>query len=121
VNRESSIANRQSSIVNRQSSIVNRQSILRMREYRSPDGLTWKVAVQLPSHSGAMLVFQHQDGRSSALDRYAWINSALTTVPRERLSAKDLMERLSDDDLARLFRRSMMVSWNRDFAARDLS
>ena len=91
-----------------------------MREYQSPDGLTWRVLVQLPSHSGAMLVYQHPNGKSSALDRYAWINSLKTTDPRERLSAKSVMDSLSDADLARLFRRSMMVSANRDFVARDM-
>ena len=89
-----------------------------VRDYQSPDGIRWKVAVKLPSHSSAMLVFQHPDGQSSKLDRYAWINSMQTTDPRERLSAKDVMERLSDDQVARLFRRSMMVSANRDFVAR---
>lgn len=89
-----------------------------MPEYTSPDGIRWKVMVKLPSHSSAMLVFQHPDGQSSKLDRYAWINSMQTTDPRERLSAKDVMERLSDDQVARLFRRSMMVSANRDFVAR---
>jgi len=93
---------------------------MKMREYSSPDGLTWKVDVRLPSHSSAMLVFQHPNGRSSALDRYAWINSLKTTDPRERLSAKDLIDQLSDDDLARLFRRSMMVSWNRGLATREM-
>ena len=88
------------------------------REYQSPDGIRWKVLVKLPSHSSAMLVYQHP---ASKLDRYAWINSATTTDPRERLTAKDVMERLTDADIARLFRRSMMVSWNRDFAARDMS
>ena len=90
-----------------------------MRQYQSPDGLWWKVDVRLPSHSSAMLVFQHPDGRSSALDRYAWINSPITTDPRQRLSAKTLLDSLGDGDLARLFRRSMMVSANRDLAARD--
>ena len=89
------------------------------REYQSPDGLTWKVLVQLPSHSSAMLVYQHPDGQSSKLDRYAWINSARTTDPRERLLAKDVLGALSDDDIARLFRRSMMVSANRDFVNRE--
>jgi hypothetical protein len=88
------------------------------REYQTPDGLRWKVLVKLPSHSSAMLVFEHPDGQSSKLDRYAWINSIRTTDPRERLSAKDVTERLTDADVARLFRRSMMVSANRDFAAR---
>ena len=90
-----------------------------MREYRSPDGLTWKVLVQLPSHSGAMLVYQHPDGQSSKLDRYAWINSETTTDPRERLISKNVLDALTDADLARLFRRSMMVSANRDFVSRD--
>ena len=90
-----------------------------MREYRSPDGLTWKVLVQLPSHSGAMLVYQHPDGQSSKLDRYAWINSATTTDPRERLASKSVLDALTDADLARLFRRSMMVSANRDFVSRE--
>ena len=89
-----------------------------MREYQSPDGLTWRVLVQLPSHSGAMLVYQHPNGKSSALDRYAWINSLETTDPRERLSAKSVMESLSDEEITRLFRRSMMVSANRDFVNR---
>lgn len=91
-----------------------------MRQYQSPDGLTWQVLVQLPSHSSAMLVYQHPDGQSSKLDRYAWINSAITTDPRERLSAKSVMDALSDDDIARLFRRSMMVSANRDFTTREM-
>ena len=89
-----------------------------MREYRSPDGLTWNVLVQLPSHSGAMLVYQHPDGQSSKLDRYAWINSEKTTDPRERLTSKSVLDLLTDADLARLFRRSMMVSANRDFVSR---
>ena len=92
-----------------------------MREYETPDGIRWKVVVKLPSHSGAMLVYQHPDGRTSRLDRYAWINSMQTTDPRERLSAEDVMNRLTDADVARLFRRSMLVSWNRDFAARDMN
>jgi hypothetical protein len=92
-----------------------------MREYQSPDGIRWKVLVQLPSHSSAMLVYQHPDGQSSKLDRYAWINSVQVTDPRERLSAKDVMERLTDADIARLFRRSMMVSANRDFALRNMN
>ena len=86
------------------------------REYRSPDGLTWKVLVKLPSHSSAMLAFQHPDGRSSAGDRYAWMNisSATAMNPREQLSAESLMESLTDAEIARLFRRSMVVSGNRD-------
>lgn len=89
-----------------------------MRSYQSPDGIQWKVHVKLPSHSSALLVFQHP---SSKLDRYAWVNSAKTTDPRERLGAAAVLDALSDEEIARLFRRSMMVSWNRDFAARDMN
>ncbi len=87
-----------------------------MREYRSPDGLTWKVLVKLPGHSSAMLIFEHPDGRSSAGDRYAWMNvpGATAMNPRERLSAKSLMDSLTDAEIVRLFRRSMGVSGNRD-------
>ena len=91
-----------------------------MRAFKSPDGLTWNVLVQLPSHSSAQLIYQHPDGQSSRLDRYAWINSATTTDPRERLTAKSVLDALTDADIARLFRRSMMVSANRDFVAREM-
>ena len=66
-----------------------------------------------------MLVYQHPDGQSSKLDRYAWINSEKTTDPRERLGAKSVMDALTDADIARLFRRSMMISANRDFVSRE--
>ena len=63
-----------------------------------------------------MLTFQHPDGRSSAGDRYAWLNvpGATAQNPRERLSAKTLMDSLTDAEIARLFRRSMQVSANRE-------
>jgi hypothetical protein len=82
-----------------------------MRPYSTPEGATWNVDVKLPSHSGAMLVFQHAGGQSVAADRYAWINAALeaTTDPRERLKAGTMLDGLSDAEIARLFRRSMAV------------
>ena len=45
------------------------------RVYQSPDGGTWNVDVKLPSHSSALLTFQHVGGQSVAGDRYAWINA----------------------------------------------
>ena len=85
-----------------------------VREYHSPDGLPWKVAVKLPSHSSAMVYFQHPGGRSSSGDRYAWLNAPVhtTTDPRERLTAPALLESLSDAQIATLFRRSMAVNRN---------
>ena len=41
----------------------------------APDGVTWKVMVQSPGSSNAMILFRHPDGRSSRLDRYNWIIS----------------------------------------------
>ena len=83
-----------------------------MRGYRSPDGTAWGVVVTLPSHSSAMVMFRHPDGQTSKGDRYAWINShrAEANDPRERLSAKPMLDELSDAEVARLFRRSMPVS-----------
>jgi hypothetical protein len=82
-----------------------------MRPFHASDGATWNVDVRLPSHSGAMLIFQHAGGQSVAGDRYAWINAHADTVsdPRERLSASALLERMSDAEIAGLFRRSMAV------------
>ena len=82
-----------------------------MRSFAASDGATWKVDVKLPSHSSALLVFQHTAGQSVAGDRYAWlnVNSARVSDPRERLSAKDLLEGMSDAEILRLFRRSMAV------------
>lgn len=81
------------------------------RTYQSPDGATWTVDVKLPSHSSALLTFQHAGGQSVAPDRYAWINAAQATVsdPRERLSAAAILDSLGDHDLERLFARSMAV------------
>jgi len=81
------------------------------RVYQSPDGGTWNVDVKLPSHSSALLTFQHVGGQSVAGDRYAWINAAQATVsdPREQLSAAAILESLSDHDVERLFSKSMAV------------
>jgi hypothetical protein len=58
-----------------------------------------------------MLVFQHAAGQGTALDRYAWVNAAAgaTADPRERLVSAKILEGLSDEQVARLFRRSMEV------------
>ena len=87
----------------------------KLRPFRGPDGIEWGVKVLLPSHSSAMLMFHHPDGRSARLDRYAWINTHgpeahnVTT----RVVPKDVIERLSDGDVARLFRRSMPIEARR--------
>ena len=66
----------------------------------------------MPGASNAMIVFHHPGGRTARLDRYAWeiwsgpeSRSVTSRVPVEKI-----MQALTDDKLALLFRRSMPVS-----------
>jgi hypothetical protein len=83
-----------------------------MRSYQATDGVTWGVDVQLPSASHAMIVFRHPNGRTSRLDRYAWrtIESPDAKDVTARLDRGAILERLTDNDIARHFRRSMRIS-----------
>jgi hypothetical protein len=83
-----------------------------MKAWRSPDGIEWAVDVDLPGSSNAMVIFRHPGGRTARLDRYNWY---LSHGPEARsvtshLSREKVMEALTDDDLARLYRRSMRIS-----------
>jgi hypothetical protein len=83
-----------------------------MRTWRSPDGINWVVNVTLPGSSNAMVTFRHPDGATARLDRYNWF---LSTGPEarsvtSRLTPSKVLDSLNDDDLARLFRRSMKIS-----------
>jgi hypothetical protein len=59
-----------------------------------------------------MIVFRHPNGRTSRLDRYAWrtIESPDAKDVTARLDREKILERLSDDDIARHFRRSMRIA-----------
>ena len=83
-----------------------------MRSFKGPDGTEWKVNVQSPGSSNAMVVFRHPDTRTSRLDRYAWYIShgAESHDVTARLKSKSVLDSLADADVARLFRRSMPVS-----------
>ena len=83
-----------------------------MRSFRSPDGIVWKVDVDLPGSSNAMVLFRHPNGQSSRLDRYNWFlsNGPEARSVTARLSPKNVLDSLSDTDIGRLFRRSMSVS-----------
>jgi hypothetical protein len=83
-----------------------------MRTYRSPDGVVWKVTVDLPGSSNAMVIYRHPNGQSSRLDRYNWYIShgPEARSVTSRLSPDKVLESLDDADLARLFRRSMSIS-----------
>jgi len=83
-----------------------------MRNFISPDGVVWGVAIDLPGASNAMILFRHPNGRSSRLDRYNWFLShgPEARSVTARLSPAKVLDSLSDEDIARLFRRSMSVS-----------
>jgi hypothetical protein len=80
--------------------------------YQSPDGVLWKVLVELPGSSNAMVIFRHPDGASSRKDRYNWYISRGPEARSvtSRLSKDKVMAALDDISIAHLFRRSMRVS-----------
>jgi len=83
-----------------------------MRNFISPDGVVWGVDIDLPGASNAMILFRHPNGRTSRLDRYNWFLShgPEARSVTARLSPAKVLDSLSDEDIARLFRRSMSVS-----------
>jgi hypothetical protein len=83
-----------------------------MKEFRSPDGIAWKVDAVLPGSSNAMVLFRHPDGESARLDRYNWFISRGPEARSvtSRLSPERVMEQLDETAIARLFARSMPVS-----------
>ena len=83
-----------------------------MKPWRAPDGTQWVVDVVLPGSSNAMVMFYHPGGKTARLDRYNWYisNGPEARSVTSRLSEKKLLDSLSEDTLAQLFRRSMKVS-----------
>src|ERR1043166_7177093 len=83
-----------------------------MKTFASPDGTLWKVVVQNPGSSNALVVFRHPDGESSRKDRYNWYISKGPEARSvtSRLSEQKVLDALDDATLALLFRRSMRVS-----------
>ena len=83
-----------------------------MKSYRSPDGVVWGVDVTLPGSSNAMVTFRHPNGQSARLDRYNWFisNGPEARSVTSRLNPEKVLEALTDQDIARLFRRSMPIS-----------
>jgi hypothetical protein len=80
--------------------------------WRSPDGITWVVDVDLPGSSNAMVIFRHPDGMSARKDKYAWYisNGPEARSVTSRLSRAKVLDALSDADIARLYRRAMNIS-----------
>jgi hypothetical protein len=83
-----------------------------VRTFQASDGVRWGVEVMLPGASHAMIVFRHPNGRTSRLDRYAWrnIDGPAARNVTARLDADDILERLTEDDFAMHFRRSMRIA-----------
>ena len=83
-----------------------------MKTFSSPDGVLWRVVVQNPGSSNAMVVFRHPDGESSRKDRYNWYISKGPEARSvtARLSPQKVLDSLDDTTLSQLFRRSMRVS-----------
>lgn len=83
-----------------------------MKTYTSADGTIWNVMVQSPGSSNAMVTFRHPDGRSSRLDRYNWFISQgpESRSVTSRLTPDKVLEHLNAQEIAALFRRSMLVS-----------
>jgi hypothetical protein len=86
-----------------------------MRAFTSPDGTVWRVVIQSPGSSNAVVLFRHPDGRTARRDRYAWYISrgAEALDVTARLDKTAVLNSLGDQDVARLFRRSMPVSTER--------
>jgi hypothetical protein len=82
------------------------------KTYTAPDGTTWKVIVQAPGSSNAMVLFRHPDGRTSRLDRYNWIISRGPEARSvtARLDTQKILKGLDAGTIMRLFQRSMPVS-----------
>lgn len=82
------------------------------REFEGPDGTRWTVEVRMPTASNAMIVFHNPLGSFSGLDRYAWYqwHGPEARSVTSRVSPDAVMKVLTDDALALLFRRSMLIS-----------
>lgn len=83
-----------------------------MKTWNSPDGIRWGIDVDLAGSSNAMVIFRHPGGASSRQDRYNWF---ISTGPEARsvtshLSKEKVLDGLTDDDLRKLYRRSMKIS-----------
>lgn len=82
------------------------------RTFQTEDGIAWRVEVQVPGSSNAMVVFRHPDRTTTRRDRYAWYNAQPPDARnvKVRLDPARVLEQLDEARLALLFRRSMLVS-----------
>lgn len=83
-----------------------------MRPWRSPDGIDWLIDVDLPGSSNAMVIFRHPGGLGARQDRYNWFLShgPEARSVTSRLSKRKVLDGLSDEEIGKLYRRSMKIS-----------
>jgi hypothetical protein len=88
----------------------------KLKSFIGPDGTNWGVAVKVPGASNAMVLFHHPGGRTGRLDRYAWYlwHGPESHNVTSRIPDQKVIDALSEETLARLFRRSMPVSAGSD-------
>lgn len=83
-----------------------------MREFKAPDGSTWRIEVRLPGASNAMVVFHQPPGNGALGSRYAWYvwRGPEARSVTSRVSTDRVLDALTDADLERLYRRSMPIA-----------
>jgi len=82
------------------------------RSFTDVEARTWKVEVKLAGSSNAMIVFRLAGAPNARQDRYAWFNSDSPDARSvtSHLDASDILRSLTDDQLALLFRKSMLIA-----------
>jgi hypothetical protein len=83
-----------------------------MRVFTGPADTRWGVEVKCPSSSRVMVVFRHPGGKTGRLDRYAWFNwtGPESRSVTSRVNPQTALQRITDDALKLLFRRSLPVA-----------
>ena len=83
-----------------------------MKAFTAPDGVHWGVEARAPGASNVMIVFHYPDRTTSRKNRYAWLNwkGADSRNVTARLKEETVLEGLTDEQIATLFRRSMPIA-----------
>jgi len=82
------------------------------RTFTDVEARSWRVEIRLAGSSNAMVLFRKIGAANSREDRYAWFNS---DSPEARsvtshLDASDILRGLTDDQVALLYRKSMLIA-----------
>ena len=95
-----------------------------LRIFEAPDGTRWSIKIRSPGSSNAMVVFVSSEAPEARRNRYAWY---LSSGPESRsvtarLKPDEVLKALTDEQLAKLFRRSFPLGSadSQDAAARAL-